>query len=109
MGNLKKVSRVENWTPNETVDFRLLAKALGRCRTRRAGAGGRRKSQNRKIVPLSLYVEKPLNSKVIKGFVPEQRNRKCFSCFEIPMFCIIYISISYIAVSGYGTIALPGS
>ena len=33
-GNLKKVSRVENWTPNETLDFRLLAEALGRCRTR---------------------------------------------------------------------------
>ena len=25
LGNLKKASRVENWTPNETVDFRLLA------------------------------------------------------------------------------------
>ena len=37
---------------------------------------GRWKSQNRKIVPLSPYVEEPLNSKVIKkSFVPEQRTR----------------------------------
>ena len=32
------------------------------------------------------YVEEPLNSKVIKSLVPEERSRKCFSCFEIPMF-----------------------
>ena len=60
---------------------------------------GRWKSQNRKIVPLSPYVEKPLNSKVIKCFVPEQRSRKCFSCFEIPMFyviCVIYIWTSHV-------------
>ena len=48
--------------------------------------GGRWKSQNRKNVYLSPYVEEPLNSKVIKSFVPELRSRKCFSCFEIPMF-----------------------
>ena len=35
---------------------------------------------------LSPYVKKPLNSKVIKSFVPELRSRKCFSCFGIPMF-----------------------
>ena len=41
-----------------------------------------------------LYVEEPLNSKVIKSFVPELRSRKCFSCFEIPMFYVyIYIYI----------------
>ena len=48
--------------------------------------GGRWKSQNRKNMYLSPYVEEPLNSKVIKIFVPELRSRKCFSCFEIPMF-----------------------
>ena len=37
---------------------------------------------------LSPYVEKPFNSKVIKGFVPELRSRKCFSSFGIPMFYI---------------------
>ena len=50
--------------------------------------GGRWKSQNRKNVYLSPNVEKPLNSKVIKSFVPELRRRKCFSCFEIPMFYV---------------------
>ena len=39
-------------------------------------------------VYLSPYVEEPLNSKVIKSFVPELRSRKCFSCLEIPMFYI---------------------
>ena len=82
----------------------------------RDGGGERWKSQNRKNVHLSPYVEEPLNSKVIKGFVPELRSRKCFSYFEIPMFCVYVIytnimnvlctgmnmSISHIAVSGYG-------
>ena len=45
---------------------------------------GRWKSQ----VYLSPYVEKPLNSKVMKSFVPELRSRKCFLCFGIPMLSI---------------------
>ena len=64
-------------------------------------AGGRWKSQNRKNVYLSPYVEEPLNSKVIKSFVPELRSRKCFSCFEIPMFYVYKyehaMSISHMA------------
>ena len=78
----------------KTVDFRLLAEALGRCRAR--WGMGRWKSQNRKNVYLSPYVEEPLNSKVIKSFVPELRSRKCFSCFEIPMFYVIYIWTLYV-------------
>ena len=52
-------------------------------------------------MPLSPYVEEPLNSKVIKSFVPEQRSRKCFSCFEIPMFYLYVHSmyVSHIAIS----------
>ena len=88
-GNLKKVSRVETRHRTRRGDFRLLAEAWGRCRTR---WGADEKGQNRKFVPLSTYVEKPLNSKVIKSFVPELRSRKSFSCFEIPMFYVyIYI------------------
>ena len=61
--------------------------------TRDKGAD-RWKSQNRRNVYLSPYVEEPLNSKVIKSFVPGLRSRKCFSCFEIPMFYVyIYIYI----------------
>ena len=37
---------------------------------------------------LSPYVEEPLNSKIIKSFVPELRSHKCFSCFEIPLFYV---------------------
>ena len=44
--------------------------------------GGRWKSQNRKIVSLSPYVEEPLNSKVIKSFVPEQRSRYVYFEFR---------------------------
>ena len=66
--------------------------------------GGRWKSQNRKNVYLSPYVEEPLNSKVIKRFVPELRSRKCFCvsrflcsmyiCYEHSM----YISRSHIHI-----------
>ena len=76
----------------KTVDFRLLAEALGRCHT---SWGGRWKSQNRKNVYLSPYVKEPLNSKVIKSFVPELRS-KCFSCFEIPMFYVYMLWTVYV-------------
>ena len=78
----------------------------------RDGVGGRWKSQDRKIVPLSPYVEKPLNSKVIKSFVPELRSRYVFFKFRDSYFLCIYIyiyiyehymSISHKAVSGYST------
>ena len=39
---------------------------------------------------LSPYVEKPLNSKVIKSFVPELRSRKCFLCFGIPIYIYFF-------------------
>ena len=54
-------------------------------------------------MPLSPFVEKPLNSKVIKSFVPEKRSHKCFSCFEIPRFYLYGHSmyVSHIDVSGY--------
>ena len=45
---------------------------------------------------LSPYVEKLLNSKVIKSFVPELRSRKCFSCFGIPMFYVYMLRTFYV-------------
>ena len=78
-GNLKKVYIVE--TRHRT---RRLAFACSRrpwAGVARDG-GCRWKSQNRKIVPLSPYVEKPLNSKVIKSFVSEQRSRYVFFVFQ---------------------------
>ena len=62
--------------------------------------GSRWKSQHRKVVYHSPYVEKPFDSKVIKSFVPELRSRKCFSCFGIPMLSInelwtFYVHFTY--------------
>ena len=75
--------------------------------TTRVG-GGRWKSQNRKNVYLSPYVEKPFKSKVIKSFVPELRSRKCFSCFGIPMFYVYMLLTFYVRFTypyhGYGTL-----
>ena len=92
----KSVSRVETKHRTRRVDFRLLAEVLGRCRTR---WGGRWKSQNRKIVPLSPYVEKPLNSKVIKSFVLELRNRYVFFEFRDSYVLCIYIYEHYMSIS----------
>ena len=75
------------------------------------GLGSWWKSQNRKIVPLSPYVEKPLCSKVIKSFVPELRSRYVFFEFR-DSYVLRYICneqsmyVSHIAVSGYGTLLL---
>ena len=109
-GILKKSEELSWDLPREKmVDFRLLAEALGRCRT----WWGIPWQTNRKNVYLSPYVEEPLNSKVIKSFVPELRSCKCFSCFEVSMlytyiyiyiYIYIYMSILHIAVFGYGTI-----
>ena len=96
LGDLKK-SGLRTRLRTGRVDFRLLAEARPVTLWRVLhvlGWGSIWKSQNRKNVYLSPYVEEPLNSKVIKSFVPELRSRKCFSCFRIPMFYIyIYIYI----------------
>ena len=90
-GYLKKlVSGVEFSLGRRRLAFTCSPKpdefALYGRRTR--WVGGRWKSQNRKNVYRSPYVEESLNLKVIKSFVPELRSRKCFSCFEIPMFYV---------------------
>ena len=58
------------------------------------------RSQHKKNVYLSPYVEKPLNSKVIKSFVPELRSRKCFSCFGIPMLSMCVMDIMNVLRTG---------
>ena len=89
-GNLKKVSRVENWTPNEKGWLSLAHGGLGQVSHERVG---RWKSQNRKSVPLSPYVEKPLNSTVIKSFVPELRSRYVFFWISRFLCSMIYMNI----------------
>ena len=109
---LEILKKSESWVlyREKTVGFHLFAAArpvtfvVGATRV----GGGRWKSQNRKNVYLSPYVDEPLNSKVIKSFVPELRSRKCFSCFEIPMFYVymwwtFYVRFTY-PISGYGTL-----
>ena len=77
-GGFEKGQLVELRTSHRTrrVDFRgsqrLDEFVLYGRRTR--WVGGRWKSLNRKKVHLSPYVEEPLNSKVIKCFVPELRS-----------------------------------
>ena len=73
-----------------TVGFRLLAETFVAGATR-VGWG---ESQYRKNVPLSPYVEEPLNSKVMKSFVPELRSRYVFFEFrDSYVLCYIYIYI----------------
>ena len=80
--------RTRPWTGR--VDFHLLAEALGGCAWDGGGADGKARIER---MCISLLISKNLlNSKVIKSFIPELRSRKCFSCFEIPMF---YIYICY--------------
>ena len=110
-GGFWKSQAVElSWVlPREkTVGFRLLAEARIVAWWRLPHVlGSRWKSQNRKNVYLSPYVEEPLNSKVIKKFVPELRSRKCFSCFEILMFYVYMLWTFYVRFAypshGYGT------
>ena len=96
-GFFEKVSWVELDTGRHGSTF---GARRGQTNLRATGAArhgrGGWQSQNRKNVYLSPYVEEPLNSKVIKSFVPELRSRKCFSCFKIPISYVIYIWISYI-------------
>ena len=67
--------------------------------------GGRWKSQHRKIVPLSPYVEKPFNSKVIKSFVPELRSRKVFrDSYVIYIWVMNILCTFHIFMYGYVTI-----
>ena len=67
----------------------------GRCRW---------KSQNRKIVHLSPYVEEPLNSKVIKSFVPELRSRYVFFEFwDSYVLSLWTFNVRFTHSHGYGT------
>ena len=108
-----KSQLVELKTRHQTrrVDFQGSQKLTNLRATGAArDGGGRWKSQNRKNVYLSPYVKEPLNSKVIKSFIPELRSRKCFLCFEIPLFYVYICYEHYMYVSytqpyhGYTTV-----
>ena len=97
LGDLKKSVSWELETEREDSTFgaRRGQTNLRATSAARDVGGDRWKSQNRKNVYLSPCVEEPLNSKVIKSFVPKRRSRKCFSCFGIPMFYIYMLWTFY--------------
>ena len=75
---------------------------------------GKWKSQNRKITPLSPYVEKHLNSKVIKSFVPEQRSRQVFFVFRdsyvLSLWTFdVHFTQSHIMAMVHCVLSCPGS
>ena len=68
----------------------------GQTNLREMVVGGQMKSQNRKNVYLSPYVEEPL-----KSFVPELRSRKCFFVFrDSYVLCIYVINIMNVLCTG---------
>ena len=81
LGDFEIVSWDETCLRRRRLTFTCSRRPLWRV-PHMLGAGGRWKSQYRKIVPLSPYVEEPLNSKVIKSFVPEQRSCQVFFVFQ---------------------------
>ena len=97
LGDFEKVSRVklgsvsgeDGWL---SLARRSQARGLGKVsHVMRVGADEKARIERMRSSP---DVGEPLNSKIIKkGFVPELRSRKCFSCFEIPTFYVIYIYI----------------
>ena len=97
--DFEKVSWVENWTLNEKGWLSLARGGLGQVSHE---MGGKWKSQNRKNVYLSPYVEDPLNSKVIKGFVPELRSRYMFFVFR-DSYVLSLWTFDVRFTHGYGT------
>ena len=97
-GILKKSVDLRTRHRTRRVDFRGSQRPdeFARYGRRTIWEGGRWKSQNRKNLYLSPYVEEPLNPKVIKSFVPELRSRKCFSYFGIPMFYVYMLWTFYV-------------
>ena len=104
LGILKKSEGSWVLPREKTVGFHLLAVPHV------LGGGGRWKSQNRKNVYLSPYVEEPFNSKVLKSFVPELRSRYVFFEFrDLYVLCSMFIYMNIIcpfriSISGYGTV-----
>ena len=96
LGRFWKSQGIEMRPASEEDGWFSLARwdLCGRCHT---CWGVHIKSQNRKIVPLSPYVEEPFNSKVIKSFVPEQRSHQVLFVFrDSYVLCYIYIWTLYV-------------
>ena len=93
-GDFEEISELRNAVGRRRVTFASLQWPFGGCHT--CWGVGRWKSQTRMNMYLSPYVEEPLNSKVIKSFLPKLRSGKCFSCFGIPMFYVYMLWTLYV-------------
>ena len=89
LGYLKKW--VESCLQRRRLTFACVGRPCDGCARVGVGVWGRWKSQNIKNVYLSPYVEEPLNSKVIKRFVPELRSRYVFFVFRDSYVLCIYV------------------
>ena len=90
LGDLRKVSELSFCLRRRRLTFgarRGLAAGAAR------GGGSRWKSQHRKIVYLSPYVEKPFNSKVIK-FRTWTKKSLVFFC-DSGFLCYVYMSYEH--------------
>ena len=87
LGIWRKLSRVETRQQTRRLTFACLWRPLWRV-PHVLGARADEKTRIERL-RLSHHVKEPLNSKVIKSFVPELRSRKRFSYFEIPMFYVL--------------------
>ena len=88
----EKSQKVEFHRLKKTFDFRSSPRPCGGCRAW-WGADGKVVIER---LCLSLpYVEKPFNSKVIKSFAPELRNRKCFFFFFCVSGFLCYLCVRY--------------
>ena len=86
---LRPASREDDWLSLARGGLGQVSQEMGECRW---------KSQNRKNVYLSPYVEEPLNSKVIKSFVPELRSRYVFLEFRdsyVYMIWTVYVRFAH--------------
>ena len=108
LGDLRKVSKWSSSVRRRRLTF-------GGHRGLAAGAARGLGKVSKERWYLYPYVEKPLNSKVIKSFVPELRSRKCFCvsgflCYLCVLwtlwtFCIpVWICLFHIFMYGYVTI-----
>ena len=92
MNELSPASEEDGW-----LSLACRSQANGLCDgcARVRGRGGRWKSQNRKNMYLSPYVEDDLNSKVIKSYVPELRSRYVLFEFQDSYVLCIYMYEHY--------------
>ena len=110
-GRFEKVSSWDLDSEREGSAFGARWSQTNLCATGAARDGGADGKVIIERICISLPYVETFNSKVIKGFVPELKSRKCFSCFGIPMFYVYMLWTFYVRFTypyhGYGTFYPP--